>query len=755
MMERKNPEQVISPEQTESQEHELRVAKVRDLDKRGLSAWPELRHVTDTAGQAKASFEQNKDEEKVYTLAGRLMTLRDHGKTFFAHLQDRSGPLQLYIKKGILPDQTFDLFKHDINTGDHMWVTGTLFTTKTGELSLRVTDLALMSKCLQPLPEKYHGLTNVEQRYRQRYLDLMTNAETREKFKKRSGIVASIRSFLQEQDFIEVETPMLHPIPGGAAARPFITHHNAYDMQLYLRIAPELYLKRLVVGGFERVFEINRNFRNEGVSTKHNPEFTMLEFYMAYGDYNDGIRLTEELISHVVMENFGTHTVQYQDHVLDFTAPFKRLSIADSLVEIGGLNCDDISEKNIDTLIKKLGVEIKGTPSYGVKLFALFEECVESKIVQPTFVTDYPIEVSPLSKRDPNNPEVAARFELFAVGMELSNGFTELNDPFDQAQRFAGQTEAREAGDEEAHYFDAEYIKALEYGLPPTVGVGIGIDRLAMILTNTSSIKDVILFPTMKMIHAPGHHASKALQINPAEKPSIFMANPKLFTQFDNPRIALLVVKNANNTGKFPEFAEHLATLITTINEKYTSETLSQDPTIAAWRNAYRTFGSKPSEFLSSIESLYKRVLRTKSFNTINPLVDIYNYISLKYMLPAGAEDLDHMQGAIELTYASAHEEPVTVLGKDGQEAPYEGEVIYKDGIGTICRRWNWREVKRTVLTPKTKNAIFVLEALNPTADDHLRKAQQELAELIQKYCNAEVVNGIVDKNNTTFEFGE
>ncbi len=754
-MKREIPVNIAPSEQTDSQEHELRVAKVKDLEKRGLAAWPKLKHVTETALQAKNEFEQTKDETKEYALAGRVMTLRDHGKTFFATIQDRSGSIQLYIKLGVVSDTCFEHFKHDINTGDHVWARGTLFLTKTGEITLRVTDLVLMSKSLHPLPEKYHGLTNVEQRYRQRYLDLMSNPETREKFKKRSGIVASIRSFLQKQDFIEVETPMLHPIPGGAAARPFTTHHNAYDIDLFLRIAPELYLKRLVVGGFERVFEINRNFRNEGVSTKHNPEFTMLEFYMAYGDYNDGIRLTEELISQVIMENFGTHTIQYQDHILDFTTPFKRLSIADSLVEIGCLTRDDIAEKNIDALMKKLGVEIKGTSSYGVKLFALFEECVESKIVQPTFVTDYPIEVSPLSKRDPHNPEVAARFELFVVGMELSNGFTELNDPFDQASRFQAQADAREAGDDEAHYFDADYVRALEYGLPPTVGVGIGIDRLVMLLTNTSSIKDVILFPTMKAVHNPAHSSSAAQAANAEKKPTIFIANQKLFNTFNNPRIALTVIKRIDNTGTLVELQERMARVIDEIRKKYTSETLSQDPCIIAWRDAYKTFGSKPSEYPSSLENLYKRILRGQDLKPINPLVDIYNYISLKYMLPAGGEDLDKMRGALELTYATAQEPKVTVLGKETPEAPYEGEVIYKDALGTICRRWNWREVKRTILTPKTNHAIIVLEALHPVTDAHLSNAQNELAELIQQYCKAEVTNGIIDKSNTTFEFGE
>jgi lysyl-tRNA synthetase class 2 len=492
---------VITPEHTETNEHEIRLAKIKHMQEEGVQPWPWNKPVSTTTAQALKTFAENPEDSTEYKLAGRLVTRRDHGKTFFCHIQDRAAKLQLYIKKDEIGEQAFENFKKYIDLGDIVWVRGTLFITKTGEPTLKVVELELLSKCLHPLPEKFHGLTDVEQRYRQRYLDLISNPESREKFKKRSGILQAIRQFLQQYDFLEVETPMLHPIPGGAAARPFVTHHNAYGMELYLRIAPELYLKRLVIGGFERVFEINRNFRNEGVSTRHNPEFTMLEFYMAYGDYLDGMRLTEELIQDTVLKNFETLDVSFQGKTINFTAPFKKLTVEESLVEIGGLSKEQISENNIDALMRENGIEIHGSAKHGAKLFALFEHFVEAKIVQPTFIVGYPIEISPLAKRDENNPNSAARFELFICGMEFANGFSELNDPFDQAERFKGQAEARASGDQEAHYYDADYIKALEYGLPPTVGVGIGIDRLIMLLTDTSTIKDVILFPTLKSIH--------------------------------------------------------------------------------------------------------------------------------------------------------------------------------------------------------------------------------------------------------------
>jgi len=508
-------ETVVTPHE-ETNEHEIRKLKVKKMMDEGVSPWPEHKPVSHTNAQALEAFKKDPTITQTFQLAGRVMTRRDHGKSFFCNIMDRSATIQLYIKKDVIGDHAFEQFKHLIDTGDIVWVEGTLFVTKMGETTLNVQKIELLSKCLHPLPEKFHGLTDVEQRYRQRYLDLISNPESKEKFKKRSYIVQAIRNFLQSRDFLEVETPMLHPIPGGAAARPFVTHHNAYDMPLYLRIAPELYLKRLVVGGFERVFEINRNFRNEGVSTRHNPEFTMLEFYMAHGDYQDGMALVEQLFAAVINSislpaeatsptgaerRLGdSMKLMFNDKEIDFTPPFKRMTVVESLIHVGGLTAPQLTPETIDATLKAHNVTVHQSAGLGFKLFALFEACVESKLVQPTFIIGYPLEVSPLAKRDVNNPEYAARFELFINGMECANGFTELNDPFDQAERFKSQVAAREGGDTEAHHYDADYIKALEFGLAPAVGVGIGVDRVVMLMTNTHSIKDVILFPTLKLV---------------------------------------------------------------------------------------------------------------------------------------------------------------------------------------------------------------------------------------------------------------
>ena len=434
-------------------------------------------------------------------VAGRMMSQRIMGKASFADLQDVSGTIQLFFHQGTLGEELYEQFKH-LDLGDILGISGTLFITKTGELSVKVLHFELMTKSLRPLPEKFHGLSDMETRYRQRYVDLMTSAETRKTFRLRSAIIAYIRDFFLERDFLEVETPMMHVIPGGAAAKPFETHHNALDMQLYLRIAPELYLKRLVVGGFDRVFEINRNFRNEGLSTRHNPEFTMIEFYQAYADYNDLMDMTELLFRGLARDVVGNLQIPSEkgDQHFDFEKPFARLSLFDSIL---AYNADVTAEQlqSIDSataVARALNIAV--TPSWGLGRIQteIFETTVEEYLVNPTFITHYPTEVSPLSRRNDADPFVTDRFELFIGGREIANGFSELNDAEDQAERFKAQAVDKEAGDEEAMHYDADYVRALEYGMPPTAGEGIGIDRLVMLLTGCPSIRDVVLFPHMR-----------------------------------------------------------------------------------------------------------------------------------------------------------------------------------------------------------------------------------------------------------------
>ncbi len=431
------------------------------------------------------------------TVAGRVVAMRSFGKACFTHIQDGSGRIQLYFQKNTLGEDRYALFKK-LDIGDFVGASGHLFRTKTNELTLEVEDFTLLSKSLRPLPEKWHGLTDVELRYRQRYVDLIVNPDVKKVFILRTRIIQAIRTFLNARGYLEVETPMMQTIPGGATARPFKTYHNALGMDLFLRIAPELYLKRLLVGGFERVYEINRNFRNEGISTKHNPEFTMLEFYTAYADYRDLITLTEELVGSVAQEVLGKTDVAYEGHNINLTPPWKRMTYMDSLRE-AGVPSDVLEHADkAFSYARDLGASLKGGEPHGKVLNEIFEALVEPKLIQPTFITDYPTDISPLSKRCDDNPDFVERFELFIAGREMANAFSELNDPVDQKERFRKQVSEREAGDEEAHQMDEDFIRALEYGMPPAAGEGIGVDRFVMLLTGSSSIRDVILFPQMK-----------------------------------------------------------------------------------------------------------------------------------------------------------------------------------------------------------------------------------------------------------------
>ena len=482
---------------------EDRLNKARKLEDMGVRLYPPASGVDLTLLEARERF-GGMDREALdrgtgsFSVAGRIMSRRDFGKASFIHIKDRTGRMQAYVRKDKVGEASFAMFKL-MDIGDFILVKGPFFRTKTDELTIQAEEIRLLSKSLRPLPEKWHGLTDVETRYRRRYLDLIVNDEVKEVFVRRSRIIQAVREFFTARDFLEVETPMMHPIPGGATARPFKTFHNALGMDLYLRVAPELYLKRLVVGGLERVFEINRNFRNEGISIKHNPEFTMLEFYMAYATYEDLMALTEALFAHILDEVIGARTITYRGQTIDFEAPWKRIALFEALTDLGGAPENVLgSREEALKLARSLELNVTDRDGHGTLLTKLFDHLVEPKLVQPTFVTGYPTEVSPLSRRNDDDPAVTDRFELFIGGWEIANAFTELNDPVDQRKRFEHQVSLREAGDQEAQFMDEDYLIALEHGMPPTAGEGIGIDRLVMLLTDSPSIRDVILFPHMR-----------------------------------------------------------------------------------------------------------------------------------------------------------------------------------------------------------------------------------------------------------------
>jgi lysyl-tRNA synthetase, class II len=482
---------------------EVRRQKLKKLQELGHAPYPNDFKPAHLTSEVLKQYGDAPDDqlaalENEFSLAGRIMGIRSFGKASFFHLQDRRGRLQVYVRRDRVGEEGYRLFEQ-LDAGDIVAVWGRLFRTKTKELTIEAKGLRLLSKCLRPLPEKWHGLADVEARYRQRYVDLMVNREVKELFQKRSQIIRIIRKFFEERDFLEVETPMMQSIPGGAAARPFVTHHNALNLDLYLRVAPELFLKRLLVGGMERVFELNRNFRNEGLSVRHNPEFTMLEFYQAYATYDVLMELTEDLFTTIAKEIAGSLKLSYGDHEIDLKTPWRRLSLADSIVEYGGAERKNLADlESLRAFAQKKDLRLEPGLPYGKLLVEVFEKLVEPQLIQPTFITGYPLEVSPLARKNEANPAFVDRFELYIGGRELANAFSELNDPNDQRERFESQAAARKAGDEEAHAFDEDYVRALEYGMPPAAGEGIGIDRLVMLLTASASIRDVILFPLLR-----------------------------------------------------------------------------------------------------------------------------------------------------------------------------------------------------------------------------------------------------------------
>lgn len=491
-------EAAVLTENEINEQMQVRIDKMHKIEEHGWKPFGYRFLYTHRAADIAAQFDELSEKETEVKMAGRIMAIRGHGKTCFMDMQDKTGRIQVYVRKDVIGEENYALIKL-MDIGDTVGITGTAFRTHMGELSIKANSVEMLSKSLRPLPEKWHGLKDVETRYRQRYVDLIVNPEVRDTFVKRSQIIRSVREVLDSHDFLEVETPILNTIAGGAAARPFISYHNALDMQVYMRIAPELYLKRLIVGGMDRVYEMGRVFRNEGIDNRHNPEFTSVEIYQAFADYRDMMDLTEEVVVKTAEKVLGTTTINYEGTTIELASPWKRMSMIEAVKEYSGKDFTDVTNlEEARAIAKELNVAIE--PSFGIGkiINACFEEYVEDKLIQPTFITGHPKEISPLAKSNPENPEITDRFEAYIYGREICNGFTELNDPIDQKERFLKQVEERANGDEEANMMDEDFVNALEYGLPPTGGLGIGIDRLVMFLTNSSTIRDVLFFPTMK-----------------------------------------------------------------------------------------------------------------------------------------------------------------------------------------------------------------------------------------------------------------
>lgn len=491
-------EAAVLTENEINEQMQVRIDKMHKIEEHGWKPFGYRFLYTHRAADIAAQFDELSEKETEVKMAGRIMAIRGHGKTCFMDMQDKTGRIQVYVRKDVIGEENYALIKL-MDIGDTVGITGTAFRTHMGELSVKANSVEMLSKSLRPLPEKWHGLKDVETRYRQRYVDLIVNPEVRDTFVKRSQIIRSVREVLDSHDFLEVETPILNTIAGGAAARPFISYHNALDMQVYMRIAPELYLKRLIVGGMDRVYEMGRVFRNEGIDNRHNPEFTSVEIYQAFADYRDMMDLTEEVVVKTAEKVLGTTTINYEGTTIELASPWKRMSMIEAVKEYSGKDFTNVTDlEEARAIAKELNVAVELSFGIGKIINACFEEYVEDKLIQPTFITGHPKEISPLAKSNPENPEITDRFEAYIYGREICNGFTELNDPIDQKERFLKQVEERANGDEEANMMDEDFVNALEYGLPPTGGLGIGIDRLVMFLTNSSTIRDVLFFPTMK-----------------------------------------------------------------------------------------------------------------------------------------------------------------------------------------------------------------------------------------------------------------
>ena len=524
MAEEKN----IHPETDLNEQMQVRLDKMHKIEEKGLKPFGYRYEYTHRSGDVKEQFDALSEAETEVKLAGRVMAIRGHGKTCFMDMQDKDGRIQVYVRKDVLGEDNYALIKM-MDIGDTVGVTGTVFRTHMGEVSIKASALEMLSKSLRPLPEKWHGLKDVETRYRQRYVDLIVNPDVRDTFVKRSQIIRSVRNVLDSHGFLEVETPILNTIAGGAAARPFISYHNALDMQVYMRIAPELYLKRLIVGGMDRVYELGRVFRNEGIDNRHNPEFTSVEIYQAFADYRDMMDLTEEVVVKTAEEVLGTTKIVYEGTEIELASPWKRISMIDAVKEYAGKDFTNVTDlEEARAMAKEINVEVEATWGIGKIINACFEEYVEDKLIQPTFITGHPKEISPLAKSNPENPEITDRFEAFIYGREICNGFTELNDPIDQRERFMKQVEERANGDEEANMMDEDFVTALEYGLPPTGGLGIGIDRLVMFLTNSSTIRDVLFFPTMKPLKGEQHVDAVPVEAQEAVAPVAAPAEPEV-----------------------------------------------------------------------------------------------------------------------------------------------------------------------------------------------------------------------------------
>lgn len=734
---------------SEKEDREIRVKLVGELRKAGVEPYAYKYERTNKISELNAKFSKIKAGEKLenekVSIAGRLRSMRGHGKLVFADLEDYSGRVQIFLNNDTLK-KSFDIFKSKINIGDFIGVEGFIFSTKTGQLSVWVKKFELLTKSIRPLPSEWYGLKDTQTRYRKRALDLIMNPSTREVFKKRSEIINALREFFIKDGYVEVATPVLQPVYGGANARPFVTHHNTLDRGLYLRISDEMYLKRLIIGGFEKVFEFCVDFRNEGIDTKHNPEFWLLEAQTAYTDYNDAMKLIEDLIEYAAKKVHGKTKVKYGDQTLDFKVPWKRMSLAESIKKHIGIDAEKATLKELKNLCNEKKLDVVEGVSKGELMAAIFEEFVEPHLIQPTHIYDYPREVSPLAKTSRNNPDYTERFESYVMGMELTNNYSEMNDPLELRKRFEEELGRAAAGNEESFPMDEEFIEAMEYGFPPTAGIGIGMDRLIMLLTDSQSIRDVILFPILR------EHAEEKRELFGDEvkdevferksfkgdaKHGVFLIDAATKKKFPGLKIGLAIIKGVDVKKSNPGLEKQKKTLVGEMQRK-AKDLLESSERLKEYDNIYQSTGIDLTKRKSSPKALLSRLADGKELYNVNTVVDAYNLAVMKHQTSMGAFNLDKFKLPVELRFSSEGE-PFRPLGEDKDRKLDPGELIYADQEKVITRDLNYRDCDATKITEKTKNLLFIVDGTEAHSEDDVKEAMKYALDLITKHAGGSV----------------
>ena len=721
-----NNELTLDAAIAEQSQERIRRDKLLALQKAGHDPFEIVRfEKTHSSTEILNGFE--KLEGKTVAIAGRIVLKRVMGKASFAHILDGSGKIQIYIAIDEVGEQSYSLFK-DWDLGDIIGVTGFIFKTKTGEVSVHAKSVTLLAKAVKPLPDKYHGLRDVDTRFRERYVDLIVNPEVKQIFLLRSLVIKAMREFLDNEGFLEVETPILQNIPGGAEARPFITHHNSLNMKMYLRISFELYLKRLIIGGLERVYEIGRDFRNEGLSYKHNPEFTMMELYQAYTDYNGMADITERMVKYVLGKTIGKTKVEYEGHQIEFGGEWRRTTMIEAVREVTKLDFNKLTAATAEAELKKLHIELPKSKTWGTLLFSAFDQLVEKTLIQPTFVLDHPIEISPLAKKKKSDPRLTERFELFVCGREMGNAYSELNDPIDQRERFEAQERERAGGNDEAHMTDEDFLNAMSYGMPPTGGLGIGIDRLIMLIAGVHSIRECLLFPTMKPLK----------QAKPDSKEFKLTINKGVTRKFGNVAVGVLEAI-AGPIVNWKELENYTKSILKTVP--------NNSAQIQKWQNIFAQMHA-PVDKQSSVVFLTKVLAEKGKLFNIHPMVNLYNAISVKHGLPMGAYDAECVAGDLELRFARAGEVFVGIGGKTTEQTQ-EGEIVYADSQGVTCRFWNAKDSDRTKITKATTRFIIFFDGVDDF--ERIAAAQAEMQNVLKDFsCKNYIVKQSTSSHRVT-----